>query len=302
MTDVGSTLSKVLTGVAVIATLIGGTVIMSLMLIAVSERRKEIGVRRAVGASRRDIMVQFLVEAAVISFIGGLVGIVIGVGGTCVATALAQAAAGDHVERGRRRCGAVGRRRARLRPAAGVAGGERRSDPGACGREPDAVRRIVWSTWRHLMRGCDAPDLALPAAIGAGDLLRGARRRRRHHLRQLRLRRPRAGAGEDPAARHASHRHQRRAEPGVRAAAPGPARSSRRCRSRTTWRCAGRSTASDASSAVVTAALAAQGGLQLQGFAGARRRAGLLRDQVLGPGRKASSSTPTTCAALRASR
>jgi putative ABC transport system permease protein len=88
VTEVGSTLSKVLTGVAVIATLIGGTVIMSLMLIAVSERRKEIGVRRAVGASRQDIMVQFLVEAAVISLIGGLLGIVVGVGGTLAATAL----------------------------------------------------------------------------------------------------------------------------------------------------------------------------------------------------------------------
>jgi putative ABC transport system permease protein len=88
VTEVGSTLGKVLTGVAVIATLIGGTVIMSLMLIAVSERRKEIGVRRAVGASRRDIMVQFLVEAAVIALIGGLLGVVIGVGGTLLATAL----------------------------------------------------------------------------------------------------------------------------------------------------------------------------------------------------------------------
>lgn len=86
VTDVGSTLSKVLIGVAVIATLIGGTVIMSLMLIAVSERRREIGVRRAVGASRRDIMVQFLIEAAVISFIGGLFGVLIGVGGTLLAT------------------------------------------------------------------------------------------------------------------------------------------------------------------------------------------------------------------------
>jgi putative ABC transport system permease protein len=88
VTDVGSTLSKVLTGVAVIATLIGGTVIMSLMLIAVSERRREIGVRRAVGASRQDIMVQFLIEAAVISFIGGLLGVLIGVGGTLLATVL----------------------------------------------------------------------------------------------------------------------------------------------------------------------------------------------------------------------
>ncbi len=88
MVEVGSTLSKILVGVAVVATLIGGTVIMSLMLISVSERRKEIGVRRAVGASRRDIMVQFLVEAAVISFIGGVLGIVIGVGGTVLATVM----------------------------------------------------------------------------------------------------------------------------------------------------------------------------------------------------------------------
>jgi putative ABC transport system permease protein len=90
VTDVGSTLSKVMIGVAVIATLIGGAVIMSLMLIAVSERRKEIGVRRAVGASQRDIMVQFLIEAAVVSFLGGLVGIVLGVGGTLAAAAVTQ--------------------------------------------------------------------------------------------------------------------------------------------------------------------------------------------------------------------
>lgn len=88
VTDVGSTLSRVMIGVAVIATLIGGAVIMSLMLIAVSERRKEIGVRRAVGASQRDIMVQFLIEAAVVSFLGGLIGIVLGVGGTLAAAAV----------------------------------------------------------------------------------------------------------------------------------------------------------------------------------------------------------------------
>jgi putative ABC transport system permease protein len=85
VTEVGSTLSKVLTGVAALATLIGGVVIMSLMLIAVSERRKEIGVRRSVGASRQDIMTQFLLEALTISALGGLVGIVIGAGGTSLA-------------------------------------------------------------------------------------------------------------------------------------------------------------------------------------------------------------------------
>jgi putative ABC transport system permease protein len=88
--EVGSTLSKVLTGVAALATLIGGVVIMSLMLIGVSERRKEIGVRRSVGASRQDIMLQFLLEALTISALGGLVGIAIGVGGTSLATWMQQ--------------------------------------------------------------------------------------------------------------------------------------------------------------------------------------------------------------------
>jgi putative ABC transport system permease protein len=81
VTEVRSTLSTVLTGVAAIATLIGGTVIMSLMLIAVSERRREIGVRRAVGATRADVMVQFLMEAAVVSGLGGLLGVALGIAG-----------------------------------------------------------------------------------------------------------------------------------------------------------------------------------------------------------------------------
>lgn len=83
--EVSSTLATLLTGVAVIATIIGGTVIMSLMLIAVSERRREIGVRRAVGATRADIMLQFLVEAAIVSLAGGLVGVTLGIGGGFVA-------------------------------------------------------------------------------------------------------------------------------------------------------------------------------------------------------------------------
>jgi putative ABC transport system permease protein len=90
VTEVGSTLSKVLTGVATLATLIGGVVIMSLMLIAVSERRKEIGVRRSVGASRQDIMLQFLLEALTISALSGFAGIAIGIGGTSLATWMQQ--------------------------------------------------------------------------------------------------------------------------------------------------------------------------------------------------------------------
>lgn len=81
-----STLSKILTGVAIMALIIGGIVIMSLMSIAVSERRKEIGVRRSVGADRNDIVVQFLFEATFVALVGGIAGILIGWGGMELAT------------------------------------------------------------------------------------------------------------------------------------------------------------------------------------------------------------------------
>ena len=82
VTQMGSTLSAILKGIATIAMFIGGAVIMSLMLISVSERRKEIGLRRSVGASRRDILLQFLLEASLVSSIGGMIGIILGLGGT----------------------------------------------------------------------------------------------------------------------------------------------------------------------------------------------------------------------------
>ncbi|MGH9742155.1 MAG: ABC transporter permease [Candidatus Acidiferrum sp.] len=82
VTQMGSTLSTILKGIAAIAMFIGGAVIMSLMLISVSERRKEIGLRRSVGASRQDILVQFVLEAALISILGGLIGIAAGLCGT----------------------------------------------------------------------------------------------------------------------------------------------------------------------------------------------------------------------------
>jgi putative ABC transport system permease protein len=84
----GSTIRKLLLIVAVLATGIGGIVIMSVTLIGVSERRKEIGLRRAVGASRNAILVQFLLEAVLLSFAGGIVGIVIGIGGTQIVSRL----------------------------------------------------------------------------------------------------------------------------------------------------------------------------------------------------------------------
>jgi ABC-type antimicrobial peptide transport system permease subunit len=88
VTRASSTLTKILTGVAAMALLIGGVVIMSLMSIAVSERRKEIGVRRSAGATRGDIVAQFMFEAILVALSGGVAGAVIGWGGMQVATRL----------------------------------------------------------------------------------------------------------------------------------------------------------------------------------------------------------------------
>ena len=80
--DVAGTITNVLTiflgGIAAISLLVGGIGIMNIMLVSVTERTREIGLRKAVGAHKSDIMVQFLTESSVLSLIGGLIGIALG--------------------------------------------------------------------------------------------------------------------------------------------------------------------------------------------------------------------------------
>lgn len=74
-----SMLSTVLSGIAGISLLVAGIGIMNIMLVSVVERTKEIGIRKSLGAKKRDIMSQFVIEAAAISTLGGIIGIIIGV-------------------------------------------------------------------------------------------------------------------------------------------------------------------------------------------------------------------------------
>ena len=83
--DWTKTMSLVLGGIAAISLLVGGIGIMNIMLVTVTERTREIGIRRAIGAERRSIVVQFLIEAAMICGIGGVIGILFGVLGTLIA-------------------------------------------------------------------------------------------------------------------------------------------------------------------------------------------------------------------------
>ena len=79
-TQITDILTIFLGGIAAISLLVGGIGIMNIMLVSVIERTKEIGLRKAVGARDRDIMVQFIIESLIIGFVGGLVGVLFGWG------------------------------------------------------------------------------------------------------------------------------------------------------------------------------------------------------------------------------
>jgi len=96
--DVASTVTGVLTiflgGIAAISLLVGGIGIMNIMLVSVVERTKEIGLRKAMGARKIDILAQFLIESSLLSFVGGCVGIVLG---WAISFVVGQIAAGSNM-------------------------------------------------------------------------------------------------------------------------------------------------------------------------------------------------------------
>ena len=87
--SVTGTMTTLLSAVAVISLIVGGIGIMNIMLVSVTERTREIGIRKAVGATPRDILMQFLIESALISVLGGLLGVLLGIVGTVILAKIA---------------------------------------------------------------------------------------------------------------------------------------------------------------------------------------------------------------------
>ena len=77
--DAAKTFTYLLGGIAAISLMVGGIGIMNIMLVSVTERTREIGIRKAIGAKKREILEQFLIESVVISFLGGGIGVLIGI-------------------------------------------------------------------------------------------------------------------------------------------------------------------------------------------------------------------------------
>ena len=126
--NVTGILTALLAGIASISLVVGGIGIMNIMLVSVRERTREIGIRKAIGARRRDILLQFLIEALTLSMLGGLFGILVGLVVSAVIDKMAGWPLVVNPTTVVLAVGFSGARRHRLRRLAGAPGRRARSD------------------------------------------------------------------------------------------------------------------------------------------------------------------------------
>jgi putative ABC transport system permease protein len=86
--DISNTFFMATIGIAAVSLVVGGIVIMNIMLVSVTERTREIGIRKALGARREDVLMQFLIEAVMLALLGGVLGVLAGIGVAEAVTAL----------------------------------------------------------------------------------------------------------------------------------------------------------------------------------------------------------------------
>ena len=220
---------SILIGVVSLSLVVGGIVIMNIMLMVVSERTREIGLRKALGAKRRDIVWQILTESTTLSMVGGLLGTLFGFG-VAMLVVDADAASGAH----RALVGAArprhdGHRRHVLRPVSGDARRLARSDRSAAGRNKMARRASASGSSPKSSSMAVDTLRDQQAAVGADGARRGHRRHvdRRHDLAHPRLRRPVRGAHQPARRQHrlrreVEHQQLRQREGLLRGDAGGP--------------------------------------------------------------------------------